>query len=154
MLFALRGIDYLLDDFRLSIAEKKNLLKEIAKAFLQEFDGKSVLEKHINNKYRNYQKEIFSHLNMKFDIENEIEDAVFIFNQRSEMNKQVVNSIFKNINHNIEKRNDLLRRYIHMFVNRLFINNQRKYELVITQFLERYYSSQFAISQKNNITQV
>ncbi|MCJ0743817.1 lantibiotic dehydratase [Pedobacter montanisoli] len=154
MLFALRGIDHLLNDFGLSIAEKKNLLKEIAKTFLQEFGGKSVLEKRINNKYRNYQKEIFSHLDMKFDIENEIEDAVFIFNQRSEMNKQVVKSIFKNIDNNIEKRDDLLRSYIHMFVNRLFINNQRKYELVITQFLERYYSSQFAISQKNSIIQV
>jgi thiopeptide-type bacteriocin biosynthesis protein len=149
--FAIRGIDNLLDDFSFSIAEKKDILKTIASGFLKEFGGHSSLEKQLNDKYRIQQKEIFSHMNPKFDIENEIEEAVDVFKKRSAMNRPVIEAILKKINNNALKRDDILRSYIHMFVNRLFVNNQRKYELAICHFLERYYTSQFAIAKKQEL---
>ena len=34
-------------------------------------------------------------------------------------------------------------------MNRLFIGNQRKYELVVYHFLKKYYTSQLAIAHKS-----
>ncbi len=38
--------------------------------------------------------------------------------------------------------------YIHMFLNRLFVTQQRKYELIVYHFLEKYYSSRIAITKQ------
>jgi thiopeptide-type bacteriocin biosynthesis protein len=151
LFFAVRSIDNLLDDFKLSIVEKKQLLKIIASAFLKEFGGHSSLEKLLNDKYRIQQKELFSHMNSKFDIENEIEEAVDVFKKRSAMNKPVVEILLRKIGNDTLKRDNILRSYIHMFVNRLFVNHQRKYELAVGHFLERYYTSQFAILKNKGL---
>jgi hypothetical protein len=35
----------------------------------------------------------------------------------------------------------LMQSYLHMFINRLFVSNQRKTELVIYEYLLKYYES-------------
>jgi thiopeptide-type bacteriocin biosynthesis protein len=142
-LFALRGIDMLLTDFDYTIAAKRTLLKVLQAGYFMEFGGNPELQKQLNEKYRQKQKNIFLHMNPEFDTLNEIEEAVAIFKTRSEMNKSIKDLIlFKSGNVNDEFMQSL----IHMYLNRLFVNNQRKHELVIYHFLEKYYSSQMAIS--------
>ena len=151
MLFALRGIDMLLEDFNFSLAEKRELLKNTQSGFFKEFGGSSGLEKQLNDKYRKVQKEIFLHMNPDMDAENEIVEAVSIFKQRSTQLKPTADNILFKLENDKEEITKLLISYIHMFMNRLFIYNQRKYELVIYHFLERYYSSQLAIDKKKEM---
>lgn len=149
LLFALRGIDVLLNDFNLTLTEKSNLIKILQQGYLHEFGGLPILKKQLNEKYREQQGFIYSHMNSELDNENEIEEAVSIFNTRSIMNRDVVNRIIsKTAKNTIQSIEVLLPGYIHMSVNRLFISNQRKFELVIYHFLDKYYMSKVAVTQK------
>jgi thiopeptide-type bacteriocin biosynthesis protein len=149
-LFALRGIDILLNDFGFTLEDKAELSRQLQAGFFREFGGHSSLQKLLNDKYRKYQKSIFQHMDPSRDAENEIEEAVALFDQRSEGNAPIINRI-KEKAAGADTRKlffDLLPSYIHMYMNRLFIAQQRKYELVVYHFLERYYSSQLTIQKK------
>ncbi|MGY0041092.1 lantibiotic dehydratase [Pedobacter sp. NJ-S-72] len=144
-LFALRGIDLLLTDFDYTIEAKRALLKTIQSGYFIEFGGNPELQKQLNEKYRQKQKSIFLHMNPEFDELNEIEEAVAIFKERSEMNI-VIKDIILFKSGDVKTADDFIQSIIHMYLNRLFVNNQRKHELVIYHFLEKYYGSQMAIS--------
>lgn len=149
LLFAVRGIDIFLSDFNLKIDERVELLKQIISSFSNEFWGDPSLQKQLNSKYRKYQQSIFSHMDNVQDIKNEIEEAVSIFKIRSDMNAPVIQNLVSKLSLNPKKELfKLLPSYIHMFINRLFIANQRKYELVVCHFLDHYYSSLIAIKRK------
>jgi thiopeptide-type bacteriocin biosynthesis protein len=150
MLFALRGIDLLLSDFRLSLEQKGALVKRLQENFFREFGGHPALQKQLNDRYRKHQQFFASHLNPEKDQEHEIDEAAAIFNTRSEMNRPVVAEIKNHLDETkqSDKISDLLSSYIHMFMNRMYIAQQRKYELVVYHFLERYYTSQIAIAKK------
>ncbi len=149
MLFALRGIDMLLDDFGLSLAQKHRLLKTMQESFFKEFGGSPVLQKQLNEKYRKHQPDIFSHLIPDNDLTNEIDEAVAVFEIRSEMNEDIIKAIKikLEVRDNADMLDELLPSYMHMFINRLFIAQQRKYELVVYHFLEKYYASRLAIGK-------
>jgi len=77
---------------------------------------------------------------------NETTDAVTIYYHRSVQNKPHVDFILAELkNADNEVFFELLSNYIHMNLNRLFITQQKKYELIVYHFLERYYLSQIAI---------
>jgi lantibiotic biosynthesis protein len=141
ILLSLRGIDMFLADFKLSSNEKQQFAKALQSNYFNEFSGGSVLRKSLNDKYRIYQKDICSHLNAEMDVDNEIEEAVSLFNERSFQVKPVVESILNTDACNGDFRFDLIGSFIHMFINRLFIARQREYELALYHFLEKYYSS-------------
>lgn len=148
---ALRGIDIFLDDFNLTLTEKSELLNMMKNSFFKEFGGHPKLQKQLNERYRSSQKSIFGYMNKELDQINHIENIISIFSDRSTSDFPIINSILlkkeqvgKNIVFN------LLPSYIHMFINRLFISQQRKYELVIYYFLDKYYNSTIAMSKNQN----
>ena len=149
LLFALRGIDMLLDDFKYSLAGKVELLGMLQKTFFAEFGARLALQRQLDERYRIYQKRIFSHMDPENDILNEVGDGVAMFKIRSEMNLPVIETIFSKLPDpgRGQRLTKLLPVYIHMFMNRLFIGNQRKYELVTYHFLKKYYTSQEAIGK-------
>jgi thiopeptide-type bacteriocin biosynthesis protein len=149
-LFALRGIDMLLSDFELSLEQKGTIAKRVQENFFKEFGAHPVLQKQLNDRYRKHQQFFVSHLNPEMDHDHEIDEAVAIFTIRSEMNKPVVKEILSHLDKTkqADKISDLLSSYIHMFMNRVYIAQQRKYELVVYHFLERYYTSRIAIDRK------
>ncbi|NLR56936.1 lantibiotic dehydratase [Chitinophaga polysaccharea] len=150
LLFAMRGIDTMLTDFNFTLDEKSKLLKILQASFFKEFGAAPFLQKQLNDRYRTYQRDIFLHLNSDLDENNDIVDAVEIFNKRSESNYAIIERMKKKVEPGtFEKRIDeLVPHYIHMFMNRMFITKARQYELIIYHFLERYYSSQIAIFKK------
>ncbi len=153
LLFALRGIDMLLNDFHLTLEDKLKLAKQLQHSFFKEFSGGSSLQKLLNDKYRACQKDVFGHMDTERDVENGIDEAVGIFEIRSEENAPVIESILRKLKIEAyvgKTLFELLPSYIHMFMNRLFIAQQRKYELVVYHFLERYYTSQVGMAKKRN----
>ncbi|MBB6503026.1 lantibiotic dehydratase [Pedobacter cryoconitis] len=150
LLFALRSIDMFLDDFNLSLTDKLKISEYMSESFFNEFGGGTQLRRQLNDKYRSAQQDIFLHMKPENDVLNEISEAVDVFKMRSKMNFQAINVIqsklsFTNDN---ERYIKLLADYIHMFMNRLFISQQRKYELVVYHFLTKYYTSITAIKNK------
>lgn len=154
IILALRGIDQLLDDFNYNLHEKLALLRTLSDGMLNRFGEQPNLRSKINAKYKQNQKNVFAHMNRDNDVENNIEEAISIFDSRSEMNSDIINAFYNEIqskDHGNEC-NKLLPSFIHMFVNRFFIAQQLKYELLVYVFLERYYTSILAIKKKANDT--
>ncbi|KAA2239410.1 hypothetical protein F0L74_24725 [Chitinophaga agrisoli] len=148
-LFAMRGIDALLEDFDLSLPERNELMEQIRKGFFQEFGGHAFLLKQLNNQYRDNQQFITAHMNKHKDTDNEIEEIANLLAARSESNAAIIRQI-------VEKKEkeeilSLLPSYIHMFMNRLFIAQQRKCELVVYHFLEKFYRSAIALNKKDKL---
>ena len=142
-LLAMRGIDTLLDDFGYTLPEKGSLLKILQKSFYEEFGGGKPLLLQLNDKYREEMRTISSILDPLQDTANGIEEATALLTARSRKIKQRLENV------SISNRDDLLGSYIHMFLNRILLSNQRKHELVIYHFLSRYYESLTAITKKH-----
>jgi thiopeptide-type bacteriocin biosynthesis protein len=151
LLFALIGIDFILDDFGYSIDEKQSLIYELKNSFFIEFGESAILQKQLNSKYRNYQKDIFSHMNRNNDEINEICEPLALFINRSVETKQLIKEFFGSINptESREYFNTVVPSIIHMYMNRLYVSRHRNHEMVIYFFLEKYYSSIIAINKLN-----
>ena len=89
---------------------------------------------------------------MKNDVKNNFYDATYILKQRSNQNKEAVSIILKHMNliNEYNYLSYLILSHVHMFMNRLFIAQQRKYELLVYHFLEKYYSSLLVIDKNIN----
>jgi thiopeptide-type bacteriocin biosynthesis protein len=151
LLLALRGIDVMLDDCNLALQQKAALAKQLRDGFFKEFGASPLLQKQLNEKYRHYQQRIFTHMQPFNDQTNGIAEAIAAFGCRSNMNKPVLETMLAKIP--AQALTALLPSFIHMFMNRLFIAEQRKYELVVYHFLEKYYASQLAITQPGKSSQ-
>ncbi|GAB4022774.1 lantibiotic dehydratase [Spirosoma koreense] len=148
-LLALRGIHALLDDCRYELPDKHRLITQMRDNFFREFGGGTPLMVQLNDKYRAVSREIQTFMNPDNDEANEIAEAVEVFRVRSQQNERIIRDIFTvQANHEgTLQPDDLLPSYIHMFVNRMFISNQRAHELVIYHYLSKYYESLMARSK-------
>lgn len=150
-MFGLRGVDMLLDDFGYDIQTKAKLMADIKEGFFQEFGGSDKLKHQLNDKYRSERESIEKILDAQQDTE-EIEPAIDYFKERSEALK-LINVEMNNLrafNNQIYSHDRLLQSYIHMTMNRLFVTDNRKHELVIYYFLDKYYQSKMARLSKAN----
>ncbi|MFY0255489.1 lantibiotic dehydratase [Chitinophaga sp. 30R24] len=145
-MLGLRGIDSLLDAFDYTLEEKAKYLKYLQQGFFQEFGGDKPLLVQLNDKYRQETRQIYNILNPAVDKENGVEEGVALLEQRTARIRQAV------AKEPPFQKDQLLGSYIHMFLNRLLLSNQRKHELVMYHFLSRYYESRMAILRQNNQT--
>jgi len=141
---ALRGMDMMLDDFALTLPERKQLLAALRAAFVTEFGGGELLHKPLNDKYRKHQQQIMSYLNAADDDRNDIAEAVVFFQQRTHTAGSLALQIRRDCG-SPEEYERIVAGHLHMFMNRLFVGKQRKHELVLYHFLEKYYLSQLAL---------
>jgi thiopeptide-type bacteriocin biosynthesis protein len=150
-LLSARGVDMLLDDFNYSLESKSALLKKLQQHYAAEFGNNKSTGSLLNDKYRANMQLLWSFLTAKNDEENEIKEAVKIFTSRSTQIRKVVKKIenLQLADSTTFSFDELLPSYIHMFLNRMFLSEQRKYELVIYHFLSKYYDSQIAVQKKN-----
>jgi len=150
LVLAMRGIAALLADFGLSPEHKLAFIKAQQAAYFKEFGGSPALQKTLNERYRKHQRFIAEHMDPEKDVANEIDEAAEVFHIRSEMNQGVVRELYPILGRlgKTERIGEWLGNYNHMFINRLFSGQQRKYELVVYHFLEKYYVSSLAIAKK------
>jgi thiopeptide-type bacteriocin biosynthesis protein len=150
-MMAMIGINSLFDDFNLDLTEKVRLITRLQQAFFKEFGGSLSLQRQLSERYRKYQKDIFQYMTRGSSKSGELADVYAIIDIRSAQNLPIVRQILNELNNHATNILDteLLPSYIHMFMNRLFMVNQRRYELVMYDFLVRYYTSQLVINKKN-----
>lgn len=151
-MFGLRGLDMLLDDFEYNLPAKLKLMKNLKEGFFQEFGGGDKLKHQLNDKYRLERESIEQILDYQQDSE-EIKPAIDFFKERSEALKSIYEAIkyLQLSDIHTYTHDTLLPSYIHMFMNRIFVTDNRKHELIIYYFLDKYYHSKMArISKKDS----
>ena len=141
-MIALKLINELLSDFGLNIEEKRKLMEIVSKSFKTEFGFNEFNSKQFNTKFRDNKKTVESVLN------NTIQEKEFIalyqpIKKRSKELKPVIIQI-KSKSKNANQVNDLLKSYLHMMLNRLFRSKNRQHEMILYDFMFRYYTSEIA----------
>jgi lantibiotic biosynthesis protein len=140
MLIALRAIVVFLDDFHIDLDRRLAIFTRVQNDFFHEFGGSPHLQKQLNSKYRQFQNDIESFIDKKNDQANDVLEVISILTLRSLKQRELIGHILA---HESEYESNLIH-YIHMFMNRLFTSQQRKFELLIYHFLNKYYNSQLA----------
>ncbi len=153
--FAIKGVNDLLSDFGLPLEEKVRLMELLSSGFSKEFNAEDKqAQKQLSDHFRKYRKEIELAFQPQLEEEHEYSEVWSIFKGRSEDWSDVIQKIkiyAQSEGASVSSFN-LLESYIHMFLNRFIRSKQRVHELVIYDFLCRYYRS--AIGRKKKTSEV
>ncbi|SDE43910.1 thiopeptide-type bacteriocin biosynthesis domain-containing protein [Dyadobacter soli] len=144
-LAGLRGVDMLLSDLGFNLEDKKAFAGRLQEGFFREFRGNADLTVQLNNKYRQHSEEIWSFLDPGNDLLNGIEEVVALFEERSSCIRASLAVIPP---HNDTSLHHFAGSLVHMFLNRLFVSQQREHELVVYHYLKKYYESKLARREK------
>jgi len=140
---ALILIDSFLSAFSIELPQRKDLLSGLAVNYKKEFGFMHHnTTKQLNEKYRTYREDIVNSMLW----EKEIDKTIDIIKARKQAILPVAEKLI-----GMEKSGELqvlfqslLASIIHMTMNRWFRTKNRLHELVIYDFLERYYKSEIA----------
>ena len=151
---ALALIDSFLSSFSFELSQRKELLNTMAKGYKKEFGFiHHQTSKQLNDKCRAYRKDIENAMLW----ETEVSEIVGVLKARRQAIRRIAEKI-TTLNKSGElhiSMNTLLTSMVHMTMNRWFRSKNRLHELVIYEFLSRYYISEMAKNnkiRKNEIT--
>ena len=140
--WCLKAIDTYLSDFGLTLIEKKELMEKMKTNFANEFHLDKALKIQLDQRFRNNRTFIEQIL---ADNLNEIHEYSPLFHAIINKSNRIEN-IIEQIKS--QKSRGELTNYlydtIHMTVNRTISDNQRLHELVMYDFLFRYYQAEVA----------
>jgi thiopeptide-type bacteriocin biosynthesis protein len=142
---AFENIELLLEAAEFTLIEKRDFCIQMNTLYQQEFDNNKNLWIHLNNKFKQ-KKDWF--------------DKPFYNLQASRKKLNALQySIFSTLRRHTDQhgfqsaRTSLLSSYIHMFINRLFMSDQRLHELAVYHFMVGYYKMQIG-KQKERLNPV
>lgn len=135
-LFGLKLLDKILESFNLSFHEKFYLMEKIKGSFDAEFGMNKFLKQQIDHKFRLNKNNIISFI--EENAENDYEELINIYTRNiSSIISELL--ILKSSNKLEVDFNNLIFSFLHMCANRLFKSKNRKHEMVMYNFLHRYY---------------
>jgi thiopeptide-type bacteriocin biosynthesis protein len=142
-LFALLSIDHFLNDFDVKLEGKIKLFNAAKTSFGKEFNRSGKLNKQINEMFVKHESEIESFLDQD-NINEMYEPLIDILQERTEKNADVT-KLIKQIGK--EQRlpthlDNIMLSYVHMICNRIFLTKHRIHEMVVYDYLYKYYSKQ------------
>jgi len=145
-LLGLKMIDILLDDFDYSLQEKRDLLNTLQENYGKEFGINTDFRRQFGQKYRIEKIRIEKILAQNSERDDEYVDLFKPIFENSAASKSIIEEIKRR--KQISKKSDEtsflqnnLSSYIHMMLNRLFRTQQRTHELILYDYLFRYYNS-------------
>ena len=144
-LLGLKMIDTLLTDFGYSLQEKWDLINISQERFKKEFGINAVSKRQFGQKYRILKSYIEKILDTNAEQE-ELYSSLFIpIHEKSKATESIVEEIKKRMRISDNPSiTDLLYSYIHIMLNRLILTQPRMHELVLYDYLFRYYNSLLA----------
>lgn len=137
---AIKGTDILLDEWSPSLKEKKILLKNLNAGLMSEFkiENNKRIKKKINSKYRNERKLLASIL----EEDENFQEVSPIFSYRSKRSRKIIHNILNSLDaENEHSKFKLIGSHLHMYLNRLFINHSRAQEMIVYDFLYKFYNT-------------
>jgi thiopeptide-type bacteriocin biosynthesis protein len=146
---ALRGADMLLDDLGLDFAARLELVRRIRDAFRDEFKAGTALYKQIGERFRRERQSLFDLLarDPARDLDSELAPGLELLAQRSTHVRAIAAALrAARLDAPIASFAGSL---VHMHINRLLHASQRAQELVLYDFLFRWYDSRRARQSEN-----
>lgn len=140
-LIATKMIDSLLVDFAYDLQQRKVLLESMDKFYKMEFGFNEFNAKQFNVMYREYSNELEKVLLGK-KVDEGYKALYNILELRSNALKTIAQQLIKA--NNSKDMQILLSSYIHMMLIRLFRSKNRLHELIVYDFMSRFYSSWIA----------
>ena len=140
---ALILIDSILSAFSYQLQQRRDLLNTLAENFKKEFGfTQHYVTKQLKNKYRAFRKDIENTMLW----ENEASKIIEIVKVRRQAILPIAEKIIvlNTLGELQVSLNELLTSMIHMTMNRWFRTKNRLHEMVIYEFLSRYYTSEIA----------
>ena len=147
-LISLKATDEFLNDFHYDLERKKQLMFTLKEEFAREFGMDRALKSQLDKKFRKERTSINTMLNGGFDGSHNY--VMKHIRHRSQNTPKIIQSLQAHFVHGgVNGRLDnFICSQIHMHNNRLFRSRQRQHELVIYDFLYRYYRSEIAKNKK------
>ena len=144
--YGAKAVDTFLDDFHYSLDKKLHLLEKLKKKFGKEFSRDAALSKQLGAKYRQHRLIIDEVLSNSSD-HRKADVIATILRSRSIHNKSVAQKILalQSQEQLYVSLEEFVSSCLHMLCNRLFKEQQRKHEMVMYDFMFRYYQSQSAV---------
>lgn len=142
-LFSLLSMDHLMNDFNVSLEDRIQLFHTAKTSFGKEFNKSGKLNKEINKLFTDNEAEIEHFLDE--NVREEMYEPLWqILEERSQNNIPVVIALK---NFDAQKKlprplYEILLSYIHMVCNRIFISQHRRHEMVVYDFMYKYYNKQ------------
>lgn len=141
-LLGLKMIDTLLNGFDFSLQEKLNLANTLQENFGKEFGISKEYRYQFGQKYRNEKSNIEKILHPNAENSEEYKSLFETIFEKTKRTQSPIQEIKLKISENEQlPLNNLVSSYIHMMLNRLFRTQQRAHELVLYDYLSRYYTS-------------
>jgi len=152
---ALKAVDMMLDDFQYTLAQKRDLAASLNKNFADEFRVGAPEQRKISERFSGSKKVIQYVMNEGREDDENLKKGIGAFvipdSKYSNAIEEIRNA--PSVQCEIDQVNRLMASYLHMFINRLFVSNQRKIELVVYDYLVKYYESKMA-REKIKITEI
>jgi thiopeptide-type bacteriocin biosynthesis protein len=148
-LLSLVLVDDILSMAKYNVAQKKDFIQNLSESYKREFKFTThVYKRQLDNKYREHRKKIEEVLSRRD--ESFTPQYIDYLNERTEKMKLCIELLLLKNQENIPSipLDSLMGSIIHMTMNRLFRSKNRLHEMVIYDFLHRYYESIIARNNK------
>ena len=138
--WGLKSIDRLLAQFQFDAPRKIQLMDTLRSGFAREFEAGKATRNAISKKYRQHYPLLEAVLHSRHPLSESIDPII-------DRRDQQIHSLCQQLlaleaaNELTLPLDQLLASLIHMLLNRLIPDNQRKHEMVLYEFLFRYYKS-------------
>lgn len=131
-------IDEILNKLKTPVQEKLEWIKDFNVAFKREFNADKNLNSQLDKKYREFKPKFTDFLQS----EEFSEERNAIISNIDESSSVFQNIISHNENGSLGMSlQDFFQSIFHMNINRLFVSNQRLFEMIIYDYLLRYYKT-------------
>ncbi|PTT72563.1 MULTISPECIES: thiopeptide-type bacteriocin biosynthesis protein [unclassified Chryseobacterium] len=132
-------IDQMLNKLNISVQEKLEWMKDFNDSFKREFNADKKLNSQLDKKYREFRPKYLDFLSSD---EFSEERSTVLFHIE-ENNAALENVLRQNENQSLRiSLRNFFQSIFHMNINRLFVSNQRIFEMIIYDYLVRYYKSE------------
>ena len=129
-------IEEVLTKLNFSVEQKLNWIKDFNTAFKQEFNADKRLNSQLDKKYREFKSKYLDFIQSA----DFFEERDVVISSIEESNSILQNIILCNENQSLEiSIQSFFSSIFHMNINRLFVSDHRLFEMVIYDYLLRYY---------------
>lgn len=138
IIFSIFYINEILDKLSLEVREKLSWIQNFNGSFKEEFNADKNLNSQLGKKYRKFKPQL-----IKFMQSDEfLDERSAIVSHVEECDSTLQNILQQHQNQLLEMSlQSFFQSIFHMNINRLFVSNQRLFEMVIYDYLLRYYKS-------------
>lgn len=140
IMISLFYIDNLLTQIKLTTAEKLHWIKGYDNSFKEEFNANRKLNQQLDKKYRMFYSNFSNFLQS-----SEFIDVRNLVLENLDFSKTILQNIRKAYDKNLmlTSLQYFIQSIFHMAINRLFTSQQRLFEMLIYDFLHRYYKTEY-----------